>query len=343
MTQPFAHWPNPLVMDSGNLIADIAQWTRRRHEIAALLLRNLYGHLPQVPKSTHGVLLHAAMPNTVVSNTATPARTSTYRINVDGLCAFNLRLLTPDHDGPFPVVLNGDSCWNYANDTVVNAMLSRGYAFAQFNRAEIMADLQGPVSQQAMSPALTSYGGGAIAAWAWGYHRAVDALEKIAAVDSHRLAVVGHSRGGKAALLAGALDERIALTSANNSGAAGAGSQLFQGRGSETIADLVDRFPHWLAGDIRQLTRHDAPPLFDQHFLRSLVAPRALLTTEALEDYWANPEGSHLAQQAAQPVFDFLGVPHHNAIAFRQGGHAHLLQDWVNLLDFADKVFSEQS
>ena len=337
MNLPLTLWPDPMVLTDGSTVTNTFQWYLRRKEIMSLLLKHLYGDLPETPVTTRGVLLHVAVPN--ASAAATPRRIYSYRVEADGVVAFNFQLTTPDGNGPFPAVVHGDNCWNYANDTVIDTVLLRGYALVGFNRVEIMSDLVGDVATQTTSPALKTFVGGAIAAWAWGLHRVIDTLQTNILVDRSRLAVVGHSRGGKAALLAGALDDRIALTSANNSGAAGAGSRIFQGNGSETLAELMECFPHWLAGDVRHATCHDVPPQFDQHFLRALVAPRALLTTEALQDDWANPQGSQLAKQAAQPVFDFLGVPHHNAIVLREGGHAHTLQDWTSLLDYADDVF----
>jgi hypothetical protein len=75
------------------------------------------------------------------------------------------------------------------------------------------------------------------------------------------------------------------------------------------------------------------------HFLLALVAPRALLTTEALDDAWANPPGTQRSHAAAREVFGFLGAQDRLAMHCRPGGHAHSLVDWIALLDFADRLW----
>jgi dienelactone hydrolase len=262
------------------------------------------------------------------------------RVGVDGAAAFMLRVFVPADADSFPVVLHGDGCWHYASDAVVADVLRRGYVFAQFNRVDVSADLVGLRTPQHGLRLFDGQPCGAIAAWAWAYHRAIDALATLDCVKSQEIAIVGHSRGGKAALLAGATDTRIALTSANNSGAAGAGCFRWQPAGSETLADVTQNFPHWFAAGFAAYAgrEHDLP--FDQHFLKALVAPRALLTTEALDDDWSNPEGTWHTHCAARHVYEFLGAPQALAISFRQGGHDHGLADWRVFLDFCGAVFA---
>jgi hypothetical protein len=336
MENVFAGWPDPLLMNSGQRVASQAQWQSRRAEIAQTLKSALYGELPAQPAQTRCTLLH-------VGRAVQPgaANLHTYRIEVDGRQAFTLRLTLAPTAARVPVILNGDGCWGYATQEVIETIVGRGYAFAQFNRTEILSDVAENGWRQSRCDALQGFAGGAIAAWAWGYQRAVDALAQLPEINASQIAIVGHSRGGKAALLAGALDERIAITSANNSGAAGAGSFLRQTPGNETLGDLLDRFAFWLAPEAGRF-RNAGPALpFDQHFLKALMAPRALLSTEALQDLWANPQGSWLTHVAAQPVFELCGAPQRNAIAFRDGEHAHRLADWCTLLDFADAIFGQ--
>ena len=253
--------------------------------------------------------------------------------------SFLLQILIPKGDGPFPVVLNGDGCWWYATDEVVEEILRRGNIFAKFNRVEIFSEVRGVSAKLHHRDLRLVYAGkgfGALAAWAWGYHRCVDVLIKMNFVDGTRIAVVGHSRGGKTTLLAGATDERIALVCANGSGAGGAGCFRVQGPGSETLADLMRSFPWWFGPTLREFEGREQELPFDQHFLKALVAPRPLLTTEALGDLWANPKGTWQTHLAAQEVYRFLRAAPRIGIRFRDGDHDHSLEDWRAFLDFMD-------
>lgn len=148
--------------------------------------------------------------------------------------------------------------------------------------------------------------------------------------------MVGHSRGGKTVLLAGATDERIAVTAPNDSGCGGAGSYLWQGEECEKLADLVRAVPYWLGAKAAQYVDREEDLPFDQHFVKALVAPRALLSTEALGDLWADPSGTYQTHRAAREAYRLLGVPERIGIWFRMGEHRHGLVDWRVFLDFAD-------
>jgi hypothetical protein len=217
--------------------------------------------------------------------------------------------------------------------------VKRGYILAEFNRTELAPDNKG-YKETGVHQAYPDAECGAVAAWAWGFHRCVDVLTTLDYVAKDKIAITGHSRGGKAALLAGATDPRVALTVPNNSGCGGAGSYKFQAPKSEDIAAITKSFPFWFGprfmtfiGKIEQLP-------FDQHSVKALCAPRALLETEALGDLWANPQGSRQTYEAAKEVYKFLGAPERIAIVYREGGHAHNADDWNVLLDFADELFA---
>lgn len=292
-----------------------------------------YGGLPPTPAETRWVELHTATVRNLGGARFLSGRVTT---GPDRPFGFLLQVLVPPGNGPFLVLLTGDACWRYATDEVAAEVLRRGGILAQFNRVDIVPDGHRSRRVTGLYQVYPEGRYGALAAWAWGYHRCVDVLAGMDFVDASRIAIVGHSRGGKTALLAGATDERIALTSANNSGAGGAGCFRVRGHQSETLADLMRTFPYWFGPAMRDYVGREQDLPFDQHFLKALVAPRALLTTEALGDLWANPTGTLQTHLAAREAYRFLNAEDRIGIWFREGGHDHSYADWEALLDFMD-------
>ena len=241
-------------------------------------------------------------------------------------------------------------------------LVARGYGIAAFHYGQLAPDDKDTFRDGAIAlfdapgtgkpPAHTW---GAIAAWAWGATRAMDYFVTDTRVDAARVAIVGHSRGGKAALWAGAEDQRFAMVVSNESGEGGAAlSRRVYG---ETVARINTAFPHWFTAAYKTFNGREAALPVDQHMLLALAAPRALYVASADQDLWADPRGEFLSLAASSPVFALWGEPPIGPNAMpaldtplvagrrgyhvRTGGHDLTPYDWDRFADFADRVWKK--
>ncbi|MBT7304509.1 MAG: hypothetical protein HN849_33560 [Victivallales bacterium] len=334
MTRPNpAELPNLFRFEDGREVRTVADWRKRRQELAESIVNIEYGGLPPTPSGVTGEPLHSHKEARFGD-----AQFTQYRIVNDDDPSFHFRLdvLVPAGKGPFPVVLNGDGCWRFVTDELTMDILQRGFILAQFSRVAVAPDIYNSDRTTGLYRSYPESTFGALAAWAWGYHRCVDFLLTLGSVRPDAIAVVGHSRGGKAALLAGATDERIALTAPNGSGSGGAGSYHCQGPESEALADSIRMIPYWFGPQLGEFVGREDQLPFDQHFLKALVAPRAYLSSDGLGDLWANPSGTWQTHTAAREVYRFLGAEESIGCWFREGDHQHGPTDWAAFLEFME-------
>jgi hypothetical protein len=253
-----------------------------------------------------------------------------------------------------------------ANVWNLDLVIERGYGLACFYSGDIdpdTPDFSDGIEPSFYKPGQTSPSpsdAGAIAAWAWGYHRVVDfLLEKHGSiVDPKRIAAFGHSRNGKTTLLATAMDDRISLAIPHQAGCGGtAPSRVdIDRKDVETIRRINTVFPHWFCDNFPLFNEQPDKLPFDQHCLVALCAPRPVLYTNATEDQWANPDGQFDMLKAADPVYRLLKAggldesvrpdlrkPASGTLGYyiRPGKHSMDREDWGVFLDFADKHFGK--
>jgi len=196
----------------------------------------------------------------------------------------------------------------------------------------------------------------ALMAWAWGLCRGLDLAEKEPGIDASRAVVTGCSRLGKAALLAGAFDERFKVVVPNQTGKGGA--PLTRHVRGETIEREASSFPHWFAPPYLAYAGRDRELPYDQHLLLSCVAPRALLI-EGFDQTWFDTESEFMALKAASPVWKFLGAQGLPEVGWpddfetsavgrqvgyvrRNGPHGLWAYDWMWLMGFASRALRDE-
>lgn len=235
----------------------------------------------------------------------------------------------------------------------IEEILNRGYAIATIYPSEFVPDRRetGLAALAALSDGRPagSEQWGAIAAWGFGYSWMVDALRQMPAISATKFIAYGHSRYGKAALVAAAYDKRINGVISHQSGTGGA--SLNAGKKGESIADITSSYPHWFAASYANAADRYLLPI-DQHQLLALIAPRPILLGNARRDVWSDPNGAFRAAMGADAVYELYGVKGLDqqrlgtwrpdaelSFWIRPGTHGVVKEDWPAFLEFLDAHF----
>ena len=190
---------------------------------------------------------------------------------------------------------------------------------------------------------------GKIGLWAWAAMAVMDYAQTLPELDKSRISVIGHSRLGKTALLAGALDERFYCAFSNDSGCSGAA--LSREKTGETIADIVRQFPFWFCENYYKYADNENSLPFDQHWLIAANIPHKVYVASADGDPWAHPQNEYLGCVFADEYYKskgltgFIspdGIPnsgeyfHDGDIAYhiRAGAHYLSREDWLYYIGF---------
>lgn len=365
---------DPLVFADGRKVETVADWRERRAEMLSIFESEVYGRLPPRPDHMVADLVKEEFTEDRFSIRRTYRQY--FRADRTGPVIDWLVIVPRFAKGRVPVILH----LNYKGNDLVSSgrtnhytlplehIAARGYAFMSAHYTQITADpkTRDEWDERAYDGVFELWGPrdpsrtdnpGAIMAWAWGLMRGLDLAETVKEIDATRSVVIGSSRIGKAALLAGAFDERFKVVIPNQTGAAGV--QLLKRDFGENPAVQHLMFSHWYC---RAYWKYENDPAalqhFDQHMLLACVAPRALLL-ECFESPWFDPKGEFASAIAASPVWEkFAGkglgcakMPDRFCADFarpplgyviRGENHGLSGHDWMWALDFADRALAER-
>ena len=376
---PFTKLPDPLRLNNGKEVKSAKQWwAQRRPQIVELFDREIYGRVPSnTPKVNWEVVstnkeMNGEVP-VITKKLVGHVDDSSYpAISVD----IQLTLSTPANaTGPVPVMMEfglspevleqlkkrfPDFFKQQDGPTWQQQVLAKGWGYAEYIPTSVQADngeglTQGIIGLVNKGQPRKLDDWGALRAWAWGASRALDYFETDKSVDAKQVGVEGHSRYGKAALVAMAYDQRFAIAFISSSGAGGA--KLYRRNFGELPENLAASGEyHWMAGNFLKyagpLTANDLP--VDSHELIALCAPRPVFISAGATngDGWVDAKGMFLAAVGAGPVYKLLGKKDLGTsefppiettlidgdIAFRQHKEGHTpAPNWPTFLTFASR------
>jgi hypothetical protein len=360
------------------------QWTTRRVPLLRQAFeREVYGPVPQELKA---VAVTTRIVDEHYANGAGVLEEIDVRIG-EGAAAPRFRIAiaypkgaSPDHK--VPLILNENFCGNagtfdaadlsdggctnhgttasiirlifgkYIMTGPNELILNRGYAYATLYAgpfaddnpeiAKAQLEALGKLLPEGRKPT------GVIAVWAAAFGWSLDVLEKDPRIDPSRTAIWGHSRQGKAALLAAAFDTRIEAVIPLQAGKGGA--TLTRAYAGESVKQITKSYPHWFAPSYAAYADHEADIPLDQHQLIAMVAPRPVMLGNGWKDVWSDPNGSFRAALGADPVYKLMGAKGLMQSGLREkastgelewfirpGGHGVRVVDWDEMLAFCDR------
>ena len=358
--------PEVLTCSNGVKVISASQWEQqRRPELLQLFTTHMYGRVPEHVQVGQW-MLEQETPDTLGGKARHKVLSLRLAPQQDAP-VMRLQLWIPRHaKRPVAAFLGLSFLPNeaiaQAEEWQLQRILDEGFALATFLYTDVTPDKPNTTLayQEGLLPCYYQPGQteplpdewGAVAAWAWAASRAMDYLASDSLIDSRRVAIIGHSRLGKAALWAGACDQRFAMVYSIQSGCLGAA--LSRRCFGETIASVNTVLPYWFNGSFKQYSDHEQQMPFDQHELIALIAPRPVYISSATDDWWSDPQGEFLGAKGAEPVYRLYGLSgistdemppanqpyQQGAIAYhlRSGSHSVKAYDWEQYLAYAKKA-----
>lgn len=304
--------PDPFAWaDGSGRSTDFKDWKRHRFEIAHQLQHYELGMKPVTPRDSIEATLNNDTLRVIVHENGE-------------VLLLTAPIKYPEGNGPFPAIIGIGRPTGALPEQLFD---KRKIAQITFDFIQVMSHTQkrGNEPINRLYPEQTEMG--SYCAWSWGISRLIDGLEKVgkkSRIDLSHLAISGCSFAGKMALFAGAFDERIALTIAQEPGGGGVNAW----RVSETLENVetLGRTNYaWFLESMRQFAGKNVNRLpIDHHELAALIAPRALLVLGNTDYEWLAEESNYVSCQAARMVWKAFGIEDRMGFSI-QGGHMHCM------------------
>ncbi len=345
--------PPLLQFNDGSEVKTTEDFERRREEIKHLLEEKEYGKIP--PKPDH-------MSVEVVKETGFAAGRATlshlkliFEVG-DEKFSFPAVSIIPKAEGKHPAFVHINFFPAIPNEyQPTEDIINRGYAVFSIFYKDVSSDdddFKTGIAPNLCKSRRRSNATSKIGIWAWAAMRMMDYVESLDNIDKDNVAVIGHSRLGKTALVAGGFDERFKYVISNDSGMSGAA--ITRGKIGEDAEAITNRFPYWFCPWFIEHAKCAEKHEFDQHFLTALTVPRHLIVGSAELDEWADPTSEFLGTLAANEAYELYGMRglvHNGEIpkaetALNEGdSHYHIRtdahylssRDWHAYMDFIDK------
>ncbi len=344
--------PDALINNRGRRVRTASEMQKRREEIKRILEEEEYGTLPPMPDHL------TVNPEPGIRNFCAGKVVSErllFTVDLGGRkFTFPVNAAIPKRDKSVPAFVH----INFSSDMPdkyqpTEEITDRGFAVFSFCYQDVSSDdgdFKSGVAKYLLKSRRAKNSSGKIMMWAWAAMRIMDYIQTRPEIDKDNVAVIGHSRLGKTALVTAAFDERFKYAISNDSGCSGAA--VSRGKLGESIEKITYTFPFWFCPRYADAVKPSCKS-FDQNFLTALIPPRHLIIGSAEDDAWADPRGEFLGCASANSVYEIFGMrglvygedfpiarsvlsEGDSSYHIRHGAHYLSREDWAVYMDFID-------
>lgn len=319
-------------------------FAKRQEEIGRMLLEKQYGIIPEKPDHMHVEVL-STDDRFCAGNAPLRKLKFTFELG-EHTFSFPVSCAIPKAEGKVPAFVHINFTSDFPDKYMpTEEICDNGFAVFSFNNKDVSSDngdFKNGCAKYLVKSRQKKTAPGKIAIWAWAAMRVMDYIETLDEIDLENVAVVGHSRLGKTALLTGAFDKRFKYVISNNSGCCGAAIE--RNKIGETYQIITDVFPYWFCPAFVKAATFKEPMPFDQHFLLAMSVPRHVIIGSAVEDTWADPTSEFLSLAAineAYEIFGMKGLIHNDTVpppdtVLAEGSSAYQIRSGLHYLSRKD-------